>query len=108
MRGYSFAKGKAKCLLKVKKVTQNIYVQFSHWKDLGMCVLVHLESKPLAFHLKENPIAAHKQLIKSQTLPEKKHEDKPRVVLCLNTCSSFEYITDEAIVNASIASMEGD
>lgn len=73
-----------------------------------MCVLIHLESKPLAFHLKENPIAAHKQLIKSETLPEKKHEDKPRVVLCLNTCSSIEYITDEAIVNASIASMERD
>lgn len=64
-----------------------------------MCVLIHLESKPLAYHLKEDPIAAHEQLIKSQTLPEKKHEDKSRVVLCLNTCSRIEYITDEAIVN---------
>lgn len=108
MGRYSFAKGKEKFVLKVKKVPQNFYVQFSHWKGLRMCVLIHLESKPLAFHLKENPIAAHKQLIKSQTLPEKKHEDKPRVVLCLNTCSSIEYITDEAIVNASIASMERD
>lgn len=64
-----------------------------------MCVLINLESKPLAYYLKEDPIAVHKQLIKSQTLPEKKHEDKSRVVLCLNTCSRIEYITDEAIVN---------
>lgn len=92
----------------MKEVPQNICVQLSHWKDLGMCVLIHLESRPLGFHLKENPIAAQKQLIKSQTLPEKKHEDKPRVVLCLNTCGSIEYIPDEAIVNASIASMERD
>lgn len=86
----------------MKKVPQNLFpneVQFSQWKDLGMCVLIRLESKPLVYHLKENPIAAYKQLIKSQTLPEKKHEDKCRVVLCLNTCSRIEYITDEAIVN---------
>lgn len=64
-----------------------------------MFVLIYLEFKPLAYHLKENPVAAHKQLIKSQTLPEKKHEDKSKVMLCLNTCGRIEYITDEAIVN---------
>lgn len=56
MGGYSFAKGREKFVLKVKKVPQNTYVQFSHWKDLGMYVLILLEFKPLAFHLKENPL----------------------------------------------------
>ena len=90
------------CVISEESPTKRFFsnqVQFSQWRDLGMCVLIHLESKPLAYDLKENLIAAHKQLITSQTLPEKKHEDASRAALCLNTCGGIEYITDEAIMN---------
>lgn len=80
-------------MFQVKKVLQTVIsnsLQVSQWKDLEMCVLIHLESKSLAKYLKENPLAAHKQLIQSQTLPEQQHEDKCRVVLCLTHAAGWD------------------